>query len=464
MSKLNIYRNTFLEKEELDQLVKFSTQNTALEAILSASLSFGLVSPGSKPGAPFRVTVSTTFGTVNIAGGYVIGPNYKPFYVPSQQNFVIPNDNQYYWIKVAYRSTNTEPGYAAVDASGNLSGTVNFAGLVRGQSSGVATCIKFVKFDEEGNPVAVLNDKVYQVVDIVNDTNLVLSSGYAFQPEQQLKVVILGSMPMGCRFTDAQLAGGLYQYDSYKISLVLETTTGVQPPKDENEYYIARVQNNGGSITILDEREEFWNLGGGGTPSELFTLTILPNPTDARVIIDGVVTNTVTGVNGRTVSYSVSKSGYVTKTGTYTFHGTDETLTVTLVEDPNPPVEIQVTCRTETGDTSQGSIQLNSGNKVASDTQSAIAGIPQTIEAYPAEGYAFAAWYRNGVQWSTNVQENPVLTSDTTFVAYFVPSVGYYWDFEVKLQTPVGGQTHELLTVPSASGTGEDEGVMVKIN
>ena len=101
---------------------------------------------------------------------------------------------------------------------------------------------------------------------------------------------------------------------------------------------------------------------------------------------------------------------------------------------------------------------------MASDTQSAIAGIPQTIEAYPAEGYAFAAWYRNGVQWSTNKQENPVLTSNTTFVAYFVPSAGDYWDFEVKLQTPVGGQTHELLTVPSASGTGEDEGVMVKIN
>lgn len=464
MSKLNIYRNTFLEKEELDQLVKFSTQNTALEAILSASLSFGLVSPGSKPGAPFRVSVSPTFGTVNIVGGYVIGPNYKPFYVPSQQNFVIPNDNQYYWIKVSYKSTNTEPGYAAVDASGNLSGTVNFAGLVRGQSSGVATCIKFVKFDDEGNSVAVLNDKVYQVVDIVNDTNLVLSSGYAFQPEQQLKVVILGSVPMGRRFTDAQLVGGLYQYDSYEISLVLETTTGEQPPKDEDEYYIARVQNNGGTITILDEREEFWNLGGGGAPTDLFTLTILPNPTDARVLIDGVVTNTVTGVNGRTVSYSVSKAGYITKTGTYTFHGIDESITVTLVKDPNPGQDVTITVRTDTRDTSQGTVALNSAAGTAMQTLTVPSGTSVKITAAGVNGYQFNGWEGSSLVVGDVAVQNVIVTQTMTLTAKFIQTSGDYWDFEVKLPTPVGGQTHELLTVPSSAGTGEDEGVMVKIN
>lgn len=461
MSKLNIFRNTFLEKEELDHLVEFSTQNVTLSAMLSTSLSFGLCSPGAKPGVPFRVTVSPTFGTVNIVGGYVIPSTYKAFYVPSQQDFVIPNDGKYYWLKVSYLETNKEPGTVSIDAFGNLSGTVNFTNLVRGQSSGVATCLRFER--EDGG--TLLNDKIYQVVDIVNENNLVLSSGYAFQAEQQLKVIILGSMPMGRRFTDTQILQGLYTYDSYTLELVLETQTGVQPTKDPDQYYIARVRNNNGQITILDERTEFWNMGGsGGGGEETSTLTILTMPSDAKVIIDGAVTNVVSGVTGRTVSYSVSKTGYVTKTGTYTFKGVNETITVTLEEDPQPPTYVYVVCQTETGDTSQGAIQLGSGNQVAHDDQQVQVGIPVTIQAYPADGYAFAAWYKNGVQWSTNEQENPTLTEDTTFTAYFVPFTGEYWDFESKLETPVGSETHELFTVPTSSGGGEDEGVMVKVN
>ena len=84
-----------------------------------------------------------------------------------------------------------------------------------------------------------------------------------FVKESDLKVVVLGSIPMGRRFTDEQLEG-LYTFTDVEVSLVEEVSTGQAPQKDNNEYYIARIKNNGGNIVWGDERSEFWSLGTGG--------------------------------------------------------------------------------------------------------------------------------------------------------------------------------------------------------
>ena len=173
------------------------------------------------------------------------------------QTCALPIYQKYYWLKVGPDSHNYENGTVQVDTSGNVSGTVNFNGIVRGQSSGVPTCIRFVK--EDGSQP--LNNQVYQIVDIINNNNIVLASGVAFQAETQLRVIVLGSIPMGRRFTDEQLEG-LYTFDTYKLTFVEEPSAGTMPPKNSNEYYIARVRNNGGSVTILDERTQYWTLGG----------------------------------------------------------------------------------------------------------------------------------------------------------------------------------------------------------
>lgn len=257
MSKINIHRGTFLEKEELTRMVRFLDEKPDTMAMFSASVSFGLVSPQGKPAAPFKVTTSTdVLGSVNIVGGYVIDSNLRAYRVNNHIDFPIPNDSKYYWMKVRYVQHNYEDGYVQVDTSGNVSGNVSFNGVVRGQSSGVPTCIRFVK-DDGSQP---LNSGVYQVVDIVNDNNIILSGGTAFKAESNLRVIVLGSIPMGRRFTDEQLEG-LYTFDTYEILLVEEPSQGSAPVKEDNEYYIARVRNNGGSVTVLDERTEFWALG-----------------------------------------------------------------------------------------------------------------------------------------------------------------------------------------------------------
>lgn len=77
----------------------------------------------------------------------MIGSDLKGYRVDNQLDLPVPNDQKYYWLKVGPDSHNYENGTVQVDTSGNVSGTVNFNGIVRGQSSGVPTCIRFVKED-----------------------------------------------------------------------------------------------------------------------------------------------------------------------------------------------------------------------------------------------------------------------------------------------------------------------------
>ena len=458
MSKINIHRGTFLEKEELTRMIGFFSEKPEVSAIFAASISFGLVSPGGKAGGTFKVMASTTIGAVNILGGYVIGSDLKAYKVENQIDFPIPNDQKYYWLKVKPDSRNYENGYVQVDTSGNVSGTVRFNGIVRGQSSGVPTCIRFVK-DDGSKP---LNDKVYQVVDIINDNNIILSGGVSFQAESQLRVIVLGSIPMGQRFTDEQLEG-LYTFDSYKLELIEEPSEGTMPHKEDNEYYIARLRNNGGSITILDERTEYWSLGGsGGSTGETYTIFINPTPADSQVIIDGVTTNTVQAASGRTVVWSVSKPGYVTKTGNLLVSNKDETLNIVLEEDTEPGREVKITVRTSDGGTSQGGVSINNSATInkAEDSISVPIGTSVQICAQAAAGYRFSRWLRDDSPYNQIAVQNVVAQADEVYVAEFVEDTqDDFWDFEVS--DGEGGS--ELFTVPTAAGTGEYEGVMVKV-
>lgn len=259
MSRINIHRGTFLEKEELVRMLSFLEDRDDISAVLSSSLAYGIVSPGAKAGTAFSISISAKGNAVDIVGGYIIIPSNKAFRLPDTTEFAIPGDNQFYWLKISPRERNYEDGTVQVDVSGNVSGSVSFNGVVRSQSSGVPTCIKFVK----SNGSTPKNNQVYQVVDIVDDNNIILSGGQAFVKESDLKVVVLGSIPMGRRFTDEQLEG-LYTFTDVEISLVEEVSIGQAPEKADDEYYIARIKNNSGSIVWSDERSEFWSLGTGG--------------------------------------------------------------------------------------------------------------------------------------------------------------------------------------------------------
>lgn len=72
------------------------------------------------------------------------------------------------------------------------------------------------------------------------------------------------------------------------------------------------------------------------SPVAQYTFTISPTPDDAIVEINGVEQSSVTVDDGTTVSYTVSKTGYIAQSGTYTLDGADYTLYVVLEAEPLP--------------------------------------------------------------------------------------------------------------------------------
>lgn len=272
MSKLNISRNVFLEKEELTNMLSFLTTAPIMKAVLRASYSFGLITNDpskinpktvNKPDNedalvdPFKVETGTNSGTIKILPGMALTSQGNFIDINVEDNISVPNDSNFYWVKIGYKTRNYEKGYVSVNSQGVVSGSVDFTGKVRGQSSSTPVSIRFEKQDGS----VPLNNGVYQIVNVIDNQNLLLTSASTFVAESNLRVIVLGTLPLGGVLTQEQ-RDGLYTYDDYVISLVPEASLSTPPEKEADKYYIARVQNSGGSVSVYNEvKSEYWSLG-----------------------------------------------------------------------------------------------------------------------------------------------------------------------------------------------------------
>ena len=270
MAQINVNRNTFLEKEEVMNMQSF-LQNSLLGKILIAgSYTFGIVTNNPKKFDPdfvtnddfidnkvFEVEVGTQGGTIKILPGMAVNALGQVINLTSiYDNLTVPSDSVYYWLKVGYSTKNYENGLVSINQKGVVTGTVDFSGKVRGQSGKTPVAIRFMK-DDGSQP---LNNGVYEIVNVIDNKNLVLTSESVFVVESNLQVIILGTIPLGKVFTDKQLEG-LYTYDYYTFSLVQEVTLEQPPTKSSNEFYLARVRNNGGTVSVDNTvKSEFWSL------------------------------------------------------------------------------------------------------------------------------------------------------------------------------------------------------------
>lgn len=270
MAQINVNRNTFLEKEEVMNMQSF-LQNSLLGKILIAgSYTFGIVTNNPKKFDPdfvtnddfidnkvFEVEVGTQGGTIKILPGMAVNALGQVINLTSiYDNLTVPSDSVYYWLKVSYSTKNYENGLVSINQKGVVTGTVDFSGKVRGQSGKTPVAIRFMK-DDGSQP---LNNGVYEIVNVIDNKNLVLTSESDFVAESNLQVIILGTIPLGKVFTDKQLEG-LYIYDYYTFSLVQEVTLEQPPTKSSNEFYLARVRNNGGTVSVDNTvKSEFWSL------------------------------------------------------------------------------------------------------------------------------------------------------------------------------------------------------------
>lgn len=270
MAQINVNRNTFLEKEEVMNMQSFLQNSLFGKILIAGSYTFGIVTNNPKKFDPdfvtnddfidnkvFEVEVGTQGGTIKILPGMAVNALGQVINLTSiYDNLTVLSDSVYYWLKVGYSTKNYENGLVSINQKGVVTGTVDFSGKVRGQSGKTPVAIRFMK-DDGSQP---LNNGVYEIVNVIDNKNLVLTSESDFVAESNLQVIILGTIPLGKVFTDKQLEG-LYTYDYYTFSLVQEVTLEQPPTKSSNEFYLARVRNNGGTVSVDNTvKSEFWSL------------------------------------------------------------------------------------------------------------------------------------------------------------------------------------------------------------
>ena len=256
MSQLNFSRNLFLEKEELERFQLFLQEGVANKLFLRNTSTWGIVDDRSLSGGSFLIEAGINPGTVKIsADSYAVNNLSQLIVQKAIDNIDVPADGLYYWMKISRKVSKLEEGTVTVDLNGTLTGTGTlFTDVLRGSATlQVPTKIKFYKAG------GAVNSDIYEVVNVGNDDTALLTG--SFTPEGGLKYIVIGTYTLGETLTVTQ-EEGLYDYDATDIEYIVETVVDTEPVgKDPNvEFYVARVVNHAGVVTIVDKRTEYWTF------------------------------------------------------------------------------------------------------------------------------------------------------------------------------------------------------------
>ncbi len=282
MSQIVFSRNLFLEKEELTRFQLFLQESTVNRLFLQNTSVWGVVEDQDNPNASFLVEVGTNAGTIKITTqSYAADSAGDLILQAAFDNLAVTNDSNYYWVKIAYEATKPEIGTVSVDLNGTLTGVGTlFTDVLRGSATlEVPTKIKF--FKEAGG---LVNTGIYDVVSLTNDTTALLTG--SFTPEGGLSYIVIGTYTLGEPLTSTQ-EDGLYDYDNCSLTLVAETVSDTPPAGlvADMEFYISRVINTAGTVTVEDKRTEYWTFFLGGSLLAVNNLSDLINIATARTNI-----------------------------------------------------------------------------------------------------------------------------------------------------------------------------------
>ena len=209
MSKLNINRNIFLDREELLRFQKFLLESPINSVILKNTTNFGIIdSSGGGESVDFLLEKGTNSGTIKISNHSIaIDEDGLLISQPAIDNIPVVEDGNWYWYYIEHQYSNLEQGELSINSDGQVTGTgTEFSKVIRGQSTEVPTKVKLVSDNNTG---------VYDVVDYDGDFNMILE-GESFTPESGIKYYIVGSIALSETVTEDHMQG-LYQYDSCNI-------------------------------------------------------------------------------------------------------------------------------------------------------------------------------------------------------------------------------------------------------
>lgn len=267
MSELNLNRNTFLENEELNRFQEFLINDTIASIFLNNTTSYGIVRSDFVNSTPndFLVEVGTNVSTIKI-DNLSLGVDNERLLIRQEaiDNIDVPNDSNWYWVKISHIFRRNEVGVVSVNADGELTGVNTlFTEILRGQQTNVPVKIRFI------SDTTLLNDQVYEVVDITDNLNCTLNGNFVV--ENNLRYVVIGSTPLSETITTSQREG-LYKYDSCNIELIEETVVNTAPTANfvaGKQFYIARVRSVSGTVTVEDKRTDYWTFNIEGIDDKL---------------------------------------------------------------------------------------------------------------------------------------------------------------------------------------------------
>lgn len=249
MSFLKHKPNLFLGSAELNRMQRFLDDDGYRIILLKNSASFGVVKYEKDISFQNFKVVEDVAGSGNFKienESFAIDSIGRVIRQKPITNQVIPSDSSWYWIKIQHSYSVIEEGVVSIDINGNLTGSGTlFTEVLRGEPD-FPSKISF--------PNSSKNILEYSIVEVVDDTTLLLN-GIEFTPESGLTYRVVGTFTPGhVPSTNNKYP---FQYDSCTISLVAESVQNTPPSKSEGvEFYIARVKNVGGVLTIQDKRTE----------------------------------------------------------------------------------------------------------------------------------------------------------------------------------------------------------------
>lgn len=249
MSNMKFSPDLFLGQVELDRFEKFIFEEGFKKFILQTTSSFGLIkNPNDSAFLNFKVELGTNSGTVKISEGLAIDSDANYILNDSLlDNIDVPNDGNYYWLKISHKFDNQEVGVVSVDEQGNLTGIgTKFTEVLRGQPD-IPSVIKLL--------TSSLNSQEYEVLEVLDDENVVLQGD--FQVESNLKYGVIGSFtPATIQTIDQKYP---FDYDSVDVEFIQEVTSNTPPAYvDGKEFFIARVRLVGVNVTVEDKRKDIF--------------------------------------------------------------------------------------------------------------------------------------------------------------------------------------------------------------
>ena len=305
MSQINFTRKTFLEREEIARLQQFLRDSPSENAIIGNTSRYGILRTDFQNDTDFLVEPSSNAGRVKIdkLENRAITIDGDRIYQEAIDNIEVPDDNLWYWMRIKYKYVTYEKGTVSINTSGEVVGNgTSFLEVLRGQGTNVPTKVKFLKLD--GTPA--INSGFYEVVDVLNNQNLILTSAVDFVAENDLRLVVLGTTPLG-EMLSAEQQEGLYKYDSCEIEFIKEEQAEVPPHLSSTNpdltfvqdkmFYIARVRNNAGFVSVDNTnpyvRAEFWEFNVVGLTDKLSRFENLADLQNADAALSNLGVTTV---------------------------------------------------------------------------------------------------------------------------------------------------------------------------